>query len=126
MLRATRDAKSLVFEPGTMILSEGASADCFYIVSKGIVEVFLPRQNQSDVIATQLGPGKFFGEMAFFHDHRRQASVRASERGPVEVLSLTYEELSELLNQSEATRDFLHQIAESNEKRAAALRGAPS
>ena len=126
MLQATRNAKSIVFEPGTMILAEGASADCFYIVSKGIVEVFLPRQNQSDVIATQLGPGKFFGEMAFFHDRRRQASVRASERGPVEVLSLTYEELSRLLSQSEATQDFLRQIAESNEKRAAALRGAPS
>ena len=126
MLQATHNAKSIVFEPGTMILTEGASADCFYIVSKGTVEVFLPRRNQSDVIATQLGPGKFFGEMALFHDRRRQASVRASERGPVEVLSLTYEELSELLSQSEATQDFLRQIAESNERRAAALRGAPS
>jgi len=126
MLQATRNAKSTIFEPGTMILAEGASADCFYIVSKGTVEVFLPRKNQSDVIATQLGPGKFFGEMALFHDRRRQASVRASEHGPVEVLSLSYDELSELLGQSEATRDFLRQIAESNEKRAAALRGAPS
>jgi energy-coupling factor transporter ATP-binding protein EcfA2 len=126
MLRATRDAKSMIYEPGSMILSEGASADFFYIVSKGTVEVFLPRPNQSDVIATQLGPGKFFGEMAFFHDRRRQASVRASERGPVEVLSLSYDELNELLSQSDATRDFLRQIAESNEKRAAALRGDPS
>lgn len=126
MLRATRDAKSIIYEPGSMILSEGASADFFYIVSKGTVEVFLPRPNQSDVIATQLGPGKFFGEMAFFHDRRRQASVRASERGPVEVLSLSYDELNELLSQSDATRDFLRQIAESNERRAAALRGDPS
>jgi ABC-type lipoprotein export system ATPase subunit len=126
MLQATRDAKSIVYEPGTMILTEGAKADCFYIVAKGMVEVFLPRPNQSDVIATQLGPGKFFGEMAFFHDRKRQASVRASERAPVEVLTLSYDQLSELLNQSEATRDFLHQIAESNEKRAATLRGVSS
>lgn len=126
MLQATRDAKSIVYEPGTMILTEGSNADSFYIVSKGTVEVFLPRPNQSDVIATQLGPGKFFGEMAFFHDRKRQASVRASETGTVEVLALSYNQLSELLNQSEATRDFLHQIAESNEKRSAALRGASS
>jgi CRP-like cAMP-binding protein len=87
------------------------------------VDVFLPRPNQSDVIATQLGPGKFFGEMALFHDRKRQASVRASEHGTVEVLVISYDQLTELLNQSEATRDFIHQIADSNEKRAAALRG---
>jgi CRP-like cAMP-binding protein len=122
MLWATRNAKTLNFKPGTLIVSEGASADTFYIVSKGTVDVVLPRQNQSDVIATQLGPGKFFGEMAFFHDRKRQASVRASERGSVEVLTLSYDQLGQLLNQSEATRDFLHQIAESNERRAAGLR----
>ncbi len=126
MLQATRGAKSIVYEPGTMILSEGASADCFYIVVKGTVEVFLPRHNQSDVIATQLGPGKFFGEMALFHDRKRQASVRASERGPVEALTLSYDQLSELLNQSESTRDFIREIAASNEQRAAALRGGSS
>ncbi len=126
MLQATRGAKSIVYEPGTMILSEGASADCFYIVVKGTVEVFLPRLNQSDVIATQLGPGKFFGEMAFFHDRKRQAPCAPSEWGPVEVLTLSYDQLNELLNQSESTRDFLQEIAASNEQRAAALRGGSS
>jgi ABC-type lipoprotein export system ATPase subunit len=123
MLWATRNAKTLTYRPGTMIVSAGATADAFYIVSKGAVEVVLPRQNQSDVIATQLGPGKFFGEMGFFHDRKRQASVRASERGAVEVLALSYDQLSELLNQSEVTRDFLHQIADQNEQRSATLRG---
>jgi CRP-like cAMP-binding protein len=64
--------------------------------------------------------------MAFFHDRKRQASVRASERGPVEVLTLSYDQLSELLSQSESTRDFLQEIAASNEQRAAALRGGSS
>jgi len=123
MLWATRNTKTSVYRPGSMIVSAGATADTFYIVSKGTVEIVLPRLNQSDVIATQLGPGKFFGEMGFFHDRKRQASVRASERGTVEVLALSYDQLSELLNQSEATRDFLHQIADQNEQRSANLRG---
>src|SRR6476620_6917319 len=63
MLQATRNAKSTVYEPGALIFSEGTNADCFYIVSKGTVEVVLPRVNQSDVIALQLGPGKYFGEI---------------------------------------------------------------
>ena len=126
MLWATQNAKTLTYEPGSMIVAEGTNADTFYIVSKGIVEVILPRQNQSDVIAMQLGPGKFFGEMAFFHDRKRQASVRASERGPVEVLAISYAQLEQLLDQSEATRDFLRKIAESNEQRSAVLRGVRS
>ena len=123
MLWATRNAKTLTYEAGAMIVSAGTNADTFYIVSKGTVEVVLPRPNQSDVIATQLGPGKFFGEMAFFHGRKRKASVRASERAPVEVLTLSYDQLDQLLKQSDATRDLLHQIADRNEERSASLRG---
>jgi len=86
------------------------------------VEVGLPRENQSDVVALQLGPGKFFGEMAFFHDRKRQASVRASERGSVEVLMLDYSHLNELLSQSEATRDWLRQMSDRHTKENIALR----
>jgi putative ABC transport system ATP-binding protein len=123
MLWATRNSKKLTYEAGAMIVTQGTNADAFYIVSKGTVDVVLPRPNQSDVIAMQLEPGKFFGEMAFFHERKRQASVRASERGPVEVLTLSYDQLDELLKQSEATRDLLHNIAERNEQRSASLRG---
>jgi CRP-like cAMP-binding protein len=74
----------------------------------------------------QLGSGKFFGEMAFFHDRKRQASVRAAESGPVEALTISYDQLDELLSQSEVTRDWLRQIADQNEKRSVALRGVPA
>jgi ABC-type lipoprotein export system ATPase subunit len=124
--QATRSAKRLSFEPGTMILTEGANADTFYIVTKGTVEVILPRQDQSDVVTLQLGPGKVLGEMAFFHDRRRKASVRASERGPVEVLAITYDDLDQLLSQSEVTREALHRMADKHEAENSALRRVPS
>lgn len=123
MLWATRNTKKSNYEAGRMIVTAGTNADTFYIVSKGTVDVVLPRPNQSDVIAAQLGPGKFFGEMAFFHDRKRRASVRASENGPVEVLTLSYDQLEELLDQSESTRNLLRQIADRNEQRSAVLRG---
>ena len=116
LLWATRNAKAQTYEAGSMIVSEGTHADAFFIVSKGTVEVVMPRENQSDVIVMQLGPGKFFGEMAFFHERRRWASVRASEHGPVDVLAIGYDQLTELLNQSEATRDALHQMADKHEQ----------
>ena len=106
-----------------MILVEGKNSDAFYIVSKGTVEVILPRPGQSDVIALELGPGKYFGEMEFFHERRSRASIRACESCAVEVLALSYNELNELLSQSEVTREALHQAAELHEHENVARRG---
>jgi CRP-like cAMP-binding protein len=107
-----------------MILVEGKDNNAFYIVSKGTVEVILPRQNQSDVVTLQLGPGKYFGEMAFFHGRRNKASVRAAESAPVEVLAISYEELNALLSQSEVMREALHQAADLHEQENIEKRGA--
>lgn len=112
LLQAQKTAKTKIYEAGAMILLEGTDADTFYIVSKGTVEVVLPRPNQSDVIALQLGPGKFFGEIEFFHEKKHHASIRAAETTPVEVLSIGYDHLSELLKQSEATHEVLRQMAD--------------
>ena len=111
LLQATKSTTPMTFEAGAMILSEGTNADTFYIVSHGTVEVVLPRPNQSDVVAVQLGPGKVFGEMEFFHEKKHRASIRASEAGPVEVLAIGYEKLTELLSQSDVTREALREMA---------------
>jgi len=126
LLHATRIAQKQTYEAGSMILTEGANADSFYIVTKGTVEVILPREDQSDVVALQLGPGKILGEMGFFHERKRRASVRAGEYSPVEVLCLSYEQLDELLSQSKATREALHQMANKHEEENLRRRGAAS
>jgi ABC-type lipoprotein export system ATPase subunit len=126
LLAATHKAEPRRYEAGSMILTEGTNADAFYIVSKGNVEVVLPRQNQSDVVTLELGPGKYFGEIEFFHEHRNRASIRACETSPVEVLQLTYAELNELLGQSEVTRDALLKAAEAHARENIQKRGADS
>jgi ABC-type lipoprotein export system ATPase subunit len=123
LLQLTRTAKTQYFEAGSMILSEGTNADTFYVVSKGMVEVILPRENQSDVVTLQLGPGKCFGEIEFFHKKKHLASIRASEGGPVEVLSIGYDQLKVLLDQSEVTREALHQMADKHEDENLSRRG---
>ncbi len=126
LLQATKTAMQHTYEAGAMILSEGTNADTFYIVSKGTVEVILPRPNQSDVIALQLGPGKCFGELEFFHEKKHRASIRASEAGPVEVLAIGYDQLSGLLEQSEATQEALRQMANKHNGENLSWRGVSS
>jgi ABC-type lipoprotein export system ATPase subunit len=123
LLAATHKVRPSYYDAGAMILLDGRNNDTFYIVSKGTVEVILPRANQSDVIALQLGPGKYFGEIAFFHDRKTRASVRASESGPVEVLAISYDQLNELLGQSDVTREALHQAADKHAQENFELRG---
>ena len=116
LLAATHKFTARQYEPGAMILTEGKDNDKFYIVSKGTVEIILPRPNQSDVVITQLGPGKYFGEIAFFHHGKSNASIRAIESGPVEVLAIRYEQLNELLAEAEVMREALHQAADLHEQ----------
>jgi len=123
LMAATRKIKPLEFAPGAMILSQGLNNENFYIISKGTVEVILPRPNQSDVIALQLGPGKYFGEMEFFHEHKNMASIRASESTAVEVLALDYDSLSALLKESGPTLEALHQAADKHEEENIKTRG---
>ena len=116
LLSVSHKIKPQLFDPGAMILQEGKNSDNFFIVSKGIVEVVLPRPNQSNVVALQLGPGKYFGEMEFFHERRNRASIRAAQNNPVEVLALTYEMLNSILQESEPTREALLHAAAQHER----------
>ena len=116
LLAATHKIQPRQYDPGAMILTEGKDNDKFYIVSKGIVEVVLPRPNQSDVVILQLGPGKYFGEIAFFHGEKSRASIRAAESNPVEVLTMDYATLNALLSESEPTLEALHQAADKHEQ----------
>jgi len=124
LLAATHQLKARHYEAGAMILMEGKNSDAFYIISKGTVDVILPRLNQSDVIAVQLGPGKYFGEMEFFHDRRSRASIRACETCPVDVLALDYETLGTLLQESEPALEALHHAADQHEEENLGLREA--
>ena len=124
LLRVTRQAKHRVYEPGAMILKEGTSGNLFYIVSKGTVDIFLERTNAANVIAAQMGPGQYFGEMEFLHGQGRSASVRASEHGgQVEVLTIDFDTLRDLLDKSEETREQIHRIADERQVQNVELRG---
>ncbi len=126
LLQATRKAKPQQYEAGAMILKEGTSGNAFYVVSKGVVEIVLQRPNQSDVIAAQLLPGQYFGEIQLLHGVKRSASARASEHTAVEVLAIDFNTLNVLLGESQATRDAILQVADERKQQNIALRGKNS
>ena len=126
LLQATRKATPQQYEAGAMILQEGTSGNTLYVVSKGTVEIVLQRPNQSDVIAAQILPGQYFGEIQLLHGVKRSASARASEHTAVEVLAIDFNTLNELLGESQATRDAILQVADERKQQNTALRGKNS
>ncbi len=60
------------FKPGDRILTKGDSGDSLYIIAQGTTLV-----HDGSVELAKLGPGSFFGEMAFFEQTTRSVSITA-------------------------------------------------
>jgi len=64
------------YKKGELIFSEGDTADYIYFIESGRVSIFIQKFTVQEEIGV-LGPGEFFGEMAFFYRAKRTASVAA-------------------------------------------------
>jgi CRP-like cAMP-binding protein len=78
------------YADGEMIVTQGESGECMYVIQEGEVEVFMHRDGRDIPIAVRRS-GEFFGEMAIFEREKRSASVRA--RGPARVLTVDRKQL---------------------------------
>ncbi|MBI5565358.1 MAG: ATP-binding cassette domain-containing protein, partial [Chloroflexi bacterium] len=60
-------------EPGGVIFHEGSAPDQFYIIAHGSAEVVLKSADGSDIVASRLTPGQYFGEIALLRGVERTA-----------------------------------------------------
>jgi signal transduction histidine kinase len=67
-------------DPGDVIFVEGSTADRFYIVMEGRVEVWKNYYDPKPDLLAIHGCGRFFGEMALIDELPRSATVVAKER----------------------------------------------
>jgi putative ABC transport system ATP-binding protein len=85
---AAKPGRVRVFEPGELIVREGDAVDEqseFYLIRRGTVEVFREVGGASQKL-TEMGPGRYFGEVALLMNQPRNATVRALTR--VEVYAV--------------------------------------
>ncbi|NIP18152.1 MAG: cyclic nucleotide-binding domain-containing protein [Xanthomonadales bacterium] len=64
------------FDDGEIIIQQGSTGKCMYVIQDGQVEVVQSSDQGEQHLAT-LRPGDFFGEMAIFENEVRSATVRA-------------------------------------------------
>jgi CRP-like cAMP-binding protein len=72
--RLERITRQRSFRPGETIVKEGDEGVGFFMITTGKVEV-----TRAGKQLNSLGAGEFFGEMALLDNHRRSATVVATE-----------------------------------------------
>jgi CRP-like cAMP-binding protein len=85
-----------LFKDGDIVFRQGEPADCMYLVRKGALKVFISNEDGEVSLAT-LDPGAIVGEMAFFDNKPRSASVKALQI--TEVTQISRSDFDKLLTQ---------------------------
>ena len=88
-------AELLSFEPGQLIVQEGAAADSFYLVRGGFVRVSV-RAGTADLALTYLRKGDYAGETALILDEAWPFSLHALEH--VELVRLGAEDFRAIVS----------------------------
>ncbi len=97
------------FAPGEIIIHQGETADHFYIIVEGTVEVFHHDPHAIDTIIARLDSGNYFGEIGLLEGSKRTASIRAIT--PVKVLEFDRDTFSRWMSQAPASRYELWRTA---------------
>lgn len=79
------DALGMTYKPGDIIVAQGDSGDCMYVIQEGEAEVLRDEDGVAVVVDT-MKAGDLFGEMAILEHTVRSATVRA--RSTVRALTI--------------------------------------
>jgi CRP/FNR family cyclic AMP-dependent transcriptional regulator len=74
------------FEPGELVIKEGAKGTSAFIILSGAVQV-LKKSGERDIPVATLGEGQVFGEMGLIEDRPRSATIKAMTELKLRVIS---------------------------------------
>jgi ABC-type lipoprotein export system ATPase subunit len=106
LVDATHRLEPKVYPAGAVILREGSTADRFYIIMKGKVDVLVRRPTGDPILVTTMEEGQYFGEIELLQGGQNLATIRAAlDNGDVEVATLDRAAFTALVGESPKTRE---------------------
>jgi CRP/FNR family transcriptional regulator, cyclic AMP receptor protein len=87
---------NIVYKEGQVVFKQGEPADGMYLIRKGELKVYLEKDG-NEVQLASVGSGGMIGEMAFFDQKPRSASVKATKEA--EVTKITPDDFAKLMKQ---------------------------
>jgi len=80
-------------EPGQIVCKKGEPGDSMYLVTEGVISIYLPGAGNSKVPLKEVTVGQYFGELSLFDDKPRSATAEA--RTACHVLELERDVLND-------------------------------
>jgi adenylate cyclase len=109
--RLSRDFDELSIAAGEQFITQDAVDPHLYILISGSMEMYRVDDDGERIVLAQARPGEPIGEMGFFTDGTRSASVRALER--CEVLRINFTNLGLCFDRSpQLARSFLRIVTD--------------
>ena len=112
------------FDPGTMIITEGAKGDKFYIAVRGMLQVLKKGPDGMDKEIVVLGDGDYFGEIALLKSIPRTASTRAISH--TSCLALSRERFLRLVESQPHLLSALEEAMESRNQQTSQPKESPA
>jgi ABC-type lipoprotein export system ATPase subunit len=112
MMEFSKIAETQMYPAKTTIISRDEHVENFFMIYKGEVEVVLQDRKHNETIISRLGPGEFFGEIELMGGGKSIANVRASEKSPVELLTIKREDFKRVMDQSPVTAEAVGKIVQ--------------
>jgi ABC-type lipoprotein export system ATPase subunit len=100
------------YQPGAIILEQRKPVENFFMIQSGQVDIVLKERFSDEVFITSLKQNDFFGEISLLNGGKAIASVRASDDGPVELLTLPREDFLWLMDKSPLTEEAICRIVQ--------------
>ena len=93
----------------TNICQEGEEGTTLYILDQGEVDIIVHADDNQEILVDSIGPGTYFGEMAFLGETTRMATIRT--RMPCRLLSIEEEDFMAIAQANPSLlRTLLRQI----------------
>ena len=102
------------FEPGDVIVAEGAPGDSMFILTEGLMKVHVRDPKGHYMMVQELGEGEFIGEVSVITGKPRTATITAAAE--CELLELDKPTLDQIISKHPRVKDILKDF---HEKRAA-------
>ncbi len=104
---------------GTQFITQHEKDPCLYVLAAGRLEVFLGDDREGEIRVASVFPGEPVGEMGYFSDSIRSASVRARE--PSQLLRANYSDLTDCFESVPAVAQAFIDVVTTRMKKTSAL-----
>uniref|UniRef100_A0A0A9YG54 cAMP-dependent protein kinase type II regulatory subunit n=1 Tax=Lygus hesperus TaxID=30085 RepID=A0A0A9YG54_LYGHE len=99
--------KEVPVRVGDEIIKQGDDGDYFYVIDSGVFEVFVKKDDGTDLLIRTYNNGGSFGELALMYNQPRSATVKAKTNGI--VFSLDRNAFQKIVVKSAHERRKLHE-----------------